>query len=148
MSGKDSARDGKWKKGTIFRAYRLDEDGTRDYFETSQTKTDTPTLVLIVNPPTMKSGIIHRIHYRLNPTNAATYTLRIWRAAAAADYESNLNMLYESPPLQADDTDYDRTQVDIPFICVWPASLFYSIEWTAAPGNTMGFIEITGEKFE
>jgi len=146
--GKDSARGGKWTKGSIFREYRLDEAGALDSFETVQTKTDTPTLTLIASHPTMKSGMIHRIHYRLNPTAAVTYTLRLWRGASADNYQSNLDMLYESPALQADDTDYDRTDLDIPLICPNPGVIYYSIEWTGAPGNTSGFIEVSGEKVE
>jgi len=145
---KDSARGGKWRKSSIFRMYRLDEAGALNLFETVQTKTDTPTLNFIATHPTMKSGRIHRIHYRLNPTNAVTFTLRIWRAAAANDYEANMDMLYESPALQADDTDYDRAELDIPFTLGWPGTIYYSIEWTGAPGNTLGFIEVTGEKVE
>jgi len=147
---KDSARDGKWKQGSIFVMYKLDEAGAGDFFETSQTKTATPTLLLDTyrSHPTMRTGLIKRIHYRLNPTNAATYTLRLWREAIAADYQSNLHLLYESPPLQADDTDYDRAELDIPMWLTTPATLYYSIEWTAAPGNTSGFIEVTGEKID
>jgi len=146
--GKDSARGGKWKSASIFRNYLLDEAGAGDFFETSQTKTDAPTLLLPSTHPTMKAGLIHRIHYRLNPTAAVTFTLRLWSGTAAGDYESNLQMLYESPALQADDTDYDRAELVIPFRCAWPGALYYSIEWTAAPGNTSGFIEVSGEKVE
>lgn len=148
---KDSCRDGKWQKGSIFQYGKLDETGAGGAasFETIQTKTDTPTLLLdMLSHPTMKSGIIHRIHYRLNPTNAVTYTLRLWRAAAAGDYESNFNLLYESPPLQADDTDYDRAELIIPFWLWIPGNLYYSIEWTGAPGVTPGFISVTGEKID
>jgi len=146
---KDSCRDGKWKKGSIFMYWKLDEAGAADFFETSQVKTDMPTLLFDrLSHPTMKSGIIHRISYRLNPTNAVTYILRIWRAATGDDYQSNANMLYESPPLQADDTDYDRAELAIPFWLWTPGNLFYSIEWSAAPGNTSGYIGVSGEKVE
>jgi hypothetical protein len=147
---KDSCRDGKWKKGSIFCYGKLDEAGVGDYFETSQTKTDTPTLMLDAwNHPTMTSGIIKRIHYRLNPTAAVTYILRLWRGSRAADYESNSLMLYESPALQADDTDYDRVaDLEIPFVLQAPGGIYYSIEWTGAPGNTTGFIDVTGEKVD
>jgi len=147
---KDSCRDGKWKKGSIFLFLKLDEAGALDYFETPQTKTDTPTLLVdgYVTHPTIKTGRINRIHYRLNPTNAVTYTLRLWRAGAAPDYESNLNMLWESPPLQVDDTDYDRAELNIPFSCATPGALYFSIDWTGAPGNTLGFIDVSGEKVD
>lgn len=150
MEAKNSSRDGKWKKGSVFIFQKLDEAGAADYFETSQTKTDTPTLLLdgYMSHPTMKAGFIKRIHYRLNPTAAVTFTLRLWAAVFANDYESNLFMLYESPTLQADDTDYDRAELDIPMILCTPGHLFFSIEWTGAPGNTSGFIAVSGDKVD
>ena len=142
-------RDGRSLGHRAFHAYKLDEDGTGNYFETSQSKTTAPTLLLntAVVPPKVKSGIINRIHYRLNPTNAETYTLRIWRGAAAANLQSNLYMLYESDPLRADDTDYDVAELAIPFNLNDEGLLYYSIEWTGASGNTTGFIEVSGEMF-
>lgn len=147
---KHSCRDGKWIKGSIFVFDKLDEDGALNYFETSQTKTDTPTLIVDTyqTHPTMKTGLIHRIHYRLNPTNAVTFILRLWHFAMAADYTSNRCLLYESPPLQADDTDYDRAELIIPFYLYVPGWLWYSIEWTGAPGNTTGFISVSGVEVE
>jgi hypothetical protein len=150
MSGKDSSRDGKWKKGSIFTFAHLDETGVLNVFETSQDKVTPPTLTVdnfAVSHPTMKTGIILRIHYRLNPTAAVTYTLRLWRSTGVDPYELNLYLLYESPAAQADDTDYDR-EVRIPMTLWLPGVLYYSIEWTGAPGNTTGFIEVTGEKVD
>ena len=147
---KGSGRGGRWKKHSIFIYSALDEAGTNNYFETSQSKTDTPTLQLLSTkvPPRMRSGIIKRIHYRLKPTNAVTFTLRLWRSAVPADYESNKYLLYESPPLQASDEDYDRGELQIPFYLYSPGKLYYSIEWSAAPGNTVGFIDVNGEVVE
>jgi len=99
-------------------------------------------------PPKLKSGKILRIHYRLKPTNVVTYTLRIWSASIAADYQCNEYLLYESPPLQASDVDYDRAELNIPFILYTPAVIYYSIDWSAASGNTLGFIDVMGEVVE
>jgi hypothetical protein len=147
---KDSCRDGKWKKGSVFVFNKLDEDGALNVFETSQDKITPPTnrLDTFISHPTMKTGVIHRIHYRLNPTNAATYILRLWRAYPANPYELNLALLYESPAGQADDTDYDEAELIIPVSLAWPGEVPYSIEWTAAPGNTTGFIDATGVKID
>jgi hypothetical protein len=136
---------------STFKFTKLDEDGTLNVFETSQAKTAPPTLLLdleLFHPiPQIKSGIINRVHYRLNPTNAVTYTLRLWDATVLNPYELNMHMLYESPAAQADDTDYDR-EVTIPFLFAIAGKLFYSIEWTGAPGNTTGFISVEGEKID
>jgi len=145
-----SSRDGKWKQENVFDFYKLDEDGAANYFEVDQDRVTPPTLLLdnFISDPTMVKGIINRIHYRLNPTNAATYTLRIWKATPANPYALNLALLYESPALQADDTDYDRAELTIPMNLLVPGELYYSIDWSAAPGNTTGFIDVSGVKHE
>lgn len=150
MSGKDSSRDGKWRKENVFDFYKLDEDGAANYFEDDQDKVTQPTRLVdtFIADPTMVKGIIKRIHYRFNPTNAVTYVLRLWRAAPVNPYELNLAMLYESPALQADDTDYDRAELTIPMNLLVPGELYYSIDWSAAPGNTTGFIDVSGVKHE
>lgn len=134
---------------SIFRYHRYSEDGAVDTFETSQTKTDTPTLYLDTfrYPVTLSTGKINRIHYRLNPTNAVTFTLRIWCNNNDPDYYSNFQMLYESPALQVDDTDYIEEDLDIPFHLGIDGLMLVSIQWTAAPGVTAGFIEVSGEKW-
>jgi len=144
-------REGRPQKKETFVYALVDEDGSGDRFETVQSKTDTPTLYLGVDseahriPSTLKSGHINRIHYRLNPTNAVTFTLRLWEAAYDADYHSNAHLLWESDPLQADDTDYDKQELDIRFILITTGKMYYSIEWTGATGNTTGFIYVSGE---
>lgn len=145
---KHSSREGVWEAHSIFIYRALDEAGTLDYFETDQTKTDQPTLyfVSVTRPSLLKSGLVHRIHYRLNPTNAVTYTLRIWVYNSTDDYYSNACMIYESPSAQADDTDYDRCELNIPFILALSGRMYYSIDWSGTPGNTTGFIEVAGER--
>ena len=147
--GRITARDGKWEKRSIFRMYIRDEDGTGTYFETDQAKTDTPTLYFNAKKPSLvKSGKVNRIHHRLNPTNAVTYTLRLWWGAYASDYQSNMVMIWESDALRADDTDYDERGFKIPFELIIPGRMYYSIDWTGAPATTTGFIMVTGEVVE
>jgi len=154
MTSKDSARDGKWKTTGVFYYGIVDEDGTGNYFETDQAKTDTPTLYFGVDtdphriPITLRAGVINRIHYRLNPTAGETYTLRIWSHAIANDYHSNSHMLWESAAAQVDDTDYDHGELNIPFVLDTQARMYYSIDWTGAPGNTPGFIGVEGVFYE
>jgi len=143
---------GSWEKHSIFFLRKLDEDGTGDYFETSKSKTDTPIHFLMANaagcigsPLKFTSGRITRIHFRMNPTAGETFTVRLWRDAVAGDYESNANMLYESDALRADDEDYDITEKDIPFFLKTPGKIWFSLEWTGAPGNTPGILEVSGE---
>lgn len=151
--GKDSSRGGKWKPSSIFKLVKLDEDGSGNYFETDQAKTDTVTLFILPNaagcwgnPRKFIEGLIKRIEYRLNPTNAVTYIIRFWsKGGVAGDYESNAYLLYESPAAQVDDEDYDRAEKDIPMILTTPSKIWFSIDWSGAPANTTGFLKVSGE---
>jgi alpha-glucosidase (family GH31 glycosyl hydrolase) len=145
MTGKSSAKKGVWAPRTVFLFRKLDEDGSGGYFATSQAKTDTPTLTFdTIYPSSIQQGIIYRIHYRLKPTNAVTYILRLYEAAKAGDYESNMRLIWESPALQASDVDYDRAELMIPFWLSGLAGMNYAIEWSGAPGTTVGFIHVQG----
>lgn len=148
-----SRRSGREEKPRKFFYFILDEDGSGDYFETDQAKTDTVTKFIMANatgcggkPLKFTEGKITAIHYRLNPTNAVTFTLRIWRkGGVAANYASNVHLLYESPAAQADDEDYFRNGLDKDFILATPGKFWYSIDWSGPSGNTPGFIVIEGE---
>lgn len=150
MSDRKSRRRGKWTKRVPFRLSALQEAAGAGTFDTDQIITDTPTLLLddIIVPDNLKEGFINRIYYRFNWVAAETYTLRIWQAAIDADYESAMSLLYESAALRANDTPYDAAELHIPFILATPGEMFYSIDWTGAPGNIQGFIQVTGEAAE
>lgn len=139
---------GIWDRKRIFRYGMLDEDGTGNNFETDQAKTDTPTLTLasFLDPAIISRGKINNYKYRLNPTNAVTFVARLWEGAYAANYASNFRMLYETPAAQVDDEDYDRAEMDIPFILDSSGNMYYSIDWSGAPGNTPGYMRISGEE--
>lgn len=129
----------------VFNYRSLDEDGGLGLFVNSRLETDTPVEQFIwAYRVSLKEGIIKRIHYRLNPTNAVTYTLRIYDRAVAPDYESRLGKLWESAAVQADDTEYDHGELEIPFALPTMGVLFFTIQWTAAPGVTPGFIQVSG----
>lgn len=138
-------RSGVWEKHTVFRYFARDNDGTGNIFETDQAETDTPTLYLSTfrYPENLVMGMAYRIHYELEPTNAVTYTLRLYCNSIANDIWSRSEKLYESPAGQADSIEYDR-EVKIPFKLINPGRIWYTIDWSAAPGNTPGFIEVTG----
>lgn len=142
--------EGVWSKRVAFILRRLKEAAAAGDFDTDQSKTDTPTLTLNTEivPDTLKWGFIKRVHYRLNPVNAVTYTLRLWSKAVAADYESNMNMLYETPAGRTDDEDYDDAELDIPFVLGAEGTMYYSIDWSGATGNIQGFIGVSGETSE
>jgi len=127
----------------------LDEDGALNIFETSQIKTVLPTFMFnqVVDPADLKEGILTKIKVRLNPTNAVTYTLRLWSAAingAVTPYLQELACIYEMDFVGADDIAYTIV-LNRPFSLLVPAQIWYSIEWSAAPGNTPGTISLQGD---
>lgn len=142
-------RDGKTVVKHLF-VYRVFQEAAGSgKFDTDQAKTDTPTLSFDVKKPSdLKKGRINRVHYRIKSANSVTFTLRIWADAIAGDYESNMNMLYESPSAQASDEDYDRAEMDIPFMLKTAGTMYYSLDLSAASGNVQGFIEVSGEMYE
>jgi len=144
--------DGEWEKGKTFRYHqRLETAAAWAEVTTSYAKTDTPVQVLTAGDKDcekMREGIIKRIHVRLNPTNAVTYTLRIWRRAVSGDMFSNLYMLYESPSGLVDDTDYDFAELDIPFSLAVIGTIYFGVEWSGAAGDTNGFIDVSGVRLD
>lgn len=113
-------------------------------FETDKSKTDTPTITLKTDPNWVKRGIITRILYRLNPTAAETYTLMVFEAAKANNYESNSRLLYESAAARVDDTDYVEEDAWIIFKLDTAGIFYIATDWTGAPGVTPGYIRIEG----
>ena len=143
--------DGEWDKSkTFLYVERLETAAAWAAVTTSYAKTDTPVQVLTSNEDCekLREGIIRRIHVRLNPTNAVTYTLRIWRRANAGDMVSNADMLWESPSGLVDDTDYDYAELEIPFSLELMGTLYFGVEWSGAAGNTNGFIDVSGTRLD
>lgn len=112
--------------------------------ETDKSKTDTPTITLKTDPIWVKRGIITRILYRLNPTAAETYTLMLFEAAKANNYESNSRLLYESAAARVDDTDYVEEDAWIIFKLDTAGMFYIATDWTGAPGITPGYVRIEG----
>jgi hypothetical protein len=133
----------------IFTYELLDEDGALNIFEANQAKVVLPTLWFNqgVDPPDMREGILQRIKIRLNCTAAVTYTFRLWDAAingAVTPYLQEQACIYEMDFPGLDDVPYNII-MNRPFGLADEGALWYSIEWTGAPGNTMGDIKIQGE---
>lgn len=145
-----SGKKGGWDKKTYCGFAYINPVASADAnLSTSQSKTDEVTLYFNdVRPAWTFNGRIKRIHFRLDPTNAVTYTLRIWSGSNTNDYQANLMLLWESPAARAGATDYDECELDIPFICAIQGRLYYSIEWSGATGNIAGFIHVSGETQE
>jgi len=119
---------------------------------TSYAETDTPVQLLTANEDCekLREGKITRIKIRLNPTNAVTYAVRIWRRASAGNMQSDSDLLYYSgdnlPAALVDDTAYDDKDLNIDFSLEEMGKMYFGVEWSGAPGNTNGYIMAIGER--
>ena len=130
-----------------FTAVLLDPAGTNNYFETDQAITDTPTLYLTASAP-MGRIIIERIHVNLNPTNAVTPNLYLFADAQADNLTSESVMIFAStdyvPNGLVDGTEYDFVELNIPATLATAGRIYYLLDWTGAPGDTLGYLKIFG----
>ena len=95
---------------------------------------------------------VTNVHHRLNPANAVTYDLYLYATVdgAANSMQLMMDKFYDSnehTPNCADDTEYLYECDRVAHLCN-PALIYYVIDWSAAPGDTTGFIEVCGERDE
>jgi len=128
----------------------LDTAGAGDYFETDQLVTDEPTKSIRCNMRPFTRFLLKDISYYMLPDNAVTYKLALFSGAEAVDLSSFSKLAYESPAAQAKDTLYHRCNNEdtLPRIIILdtPGRLYYSLDWSGAPGNCPGFIRVRGIK--
>jgi len=152
---KTSSRDGVWTKiaPVVFEEF-LEAAGAWPAITTSYAETDTPAQVFsVVSPDTIKAGILKRIQIRLNWANAVTLTaIRIYEAAKAGNYESRMHKIFDSTDLFpagiTDDDEIDIQDLEIPFTLEGAGILYIACEWSAAPGNTNGYVRVSGIPLE
>lgn len=131
----------------IFYFYRRDIVLGGD-IETDQAITDTATRTLDTFrfPRDLDKGILTAIKVYMEPTAAETYQLYLLRGAAADDITQRSYVIYDSGALMAGDTWYHDFRLKKPFKLVGKGLLYYILDWSGAPGNTLGFIEASGEQ--
>lgn len=131
---------------------KVDTAGTSDYFETDQEIGDTPTLYIQMYPTTIKKFKINSIRYYMDCTNAVTYELYLLEQASADDVQNLVDVVFDSGALKADVTSYMNIEGDasgkLPIIVnlADAGKLYYQLDWSAAPGDTKGYIVVKGEK--
>jgi len=130
-----------------FRYWRTDEDGADDIFETDQAFTDTFTLVLAGDPIDLASGRFLTVTYSLTPTNAVTYQLFLAGWANADNVLQASQTIYASAAGKASGTFY-QYEIDVVIDLITPGVIYYAIDWSGAPGNTSGFIWVSGETYQ
>lgn len=110
--------------------------------ETDEALTATATRTLTM-PSWVRSGKITRISYMLNPTAAVTYQLAVLEGSNADDNEQQSREVYRSAALLADSTVYNDYS-ERAFILDTAGTIYYIIDWSGAPGNTVGYIVVEG----
>ena len=93
---------------------------------------------------------VTNVHHSLTPTNAVTYRLYIYSSndGAANSRELESDKIYDSTEHAVNciaATEYLR-EVDRTTFLTDHGTLHYVIDWSAAPGNTAGYIEVCGER--
>ena len=149
--------DGDWTntpKTFSFHAHQ-EAAGAWATITTSKDADTTPTYALppIDGADKLVEGILKRLHFQFNWANAVTLDkVRIYRHAFAAGFPYAIRQfkIYETPDgvNHADDTEYDYTELDVPFKLRTPETLPISFQWSGAPGNIQGFIDISGERLK
>lgn len=98
------------------------------------------------------NGILTTVGIRLNPANAVTYDFEVYQGADGADssYRLRSDRIFSSEDNHdldvaacADDTVYEW-DIWVPFKLDDPGDFYFNIDWSAAPGNTTGYIFLAG----
>ena len=104
-------------------------------------------------PGHLVNGELHRVYFKLNPTNAVTYRLIIFRSdnGAANTAELETQVVWDSaeawPADCQDDVIYDAQNLTKTFSLANIGYFYYGIDWSAAPGAVLdSFIVIEGRR--
>jgi len=93
------------------------------------------------------AGILNRVHFQFNWANAVTLdAVRVFRHTSPSNYANRVFKIYETPAgvNHADDTEYDYTELEIPFRLVTTEKIYVNFDWSGAPGNIGGFVSLDG----
>lgn len=131
----------------------VEETGTAATFKTDQVfMTDQPTLYLPVLPGTTQKVRINTLRFYLSPANAVTFQLYLLKHdtdPGTEPLQAREDLIYDSGAAMAKDTQYfviAGGMVPIELHLGDTSKLYYMIDWSAAPGDTTGFITATGDK--
>lgn len=124
--------------------------GTPGYFETDQAMGTEPTLSF-VGAPAVLNILIHTIKWQITPANAVTYQLYLLERASANDEQQEADIIFDSGAGMVSGTVYVQVAGGSPAKLPIMANLetagtiYYMVDWSAAPGNSSGYIRIYGE---
>ena len=124
--------------------------GADNFFEADQAMGDIPTLHFDGLPAVLHLRI-NTIKHQMNPTAAVTYQLYLLERASGDDEQQESDIIFDSGVGMVGGTIYmvvpggapARLPVDVRLDD--PGEIWYMLDWSAAPGNTGGYIKIYGE---
>jgi len=123
-----------------------------NYFETDQALGDTPTLTLDGMVPNWAQKFrIDTLKFQITPTNAVTYQLYLLEDAQAVDERSESDVIFDSGAGMVGGTHYIvvpgglPVKLPITVFLATAATLYYMVDWSAAPGDSIGYIKALGQ---
>ncbi len=96
----------------------------------------------------VKNFKLNSVKYYLVPSNAVTYELSLYEEAVSGTYNARAACVFESGSGKAASTLYqdvgaNMLPVDVHLSDI--GKLHFGINWSAAPGDTTGFVQVRGE---
>lgn len=122
-----------------------------NYFESDQPLGTTPTLSINGVPSEATKIMIHSIRWQFTPTNAVTYQLYLLDDAQAVDERSESDVFFDSGAGLTSGGIYIQVaggspaKLPVQVKLSTAGVIYYLIDWSAAPGDTIGYIKIYGE---
>jgi hypothetical protein len=143
-----------WK---VFKFWLHEDDTTTAGFTTDSDWDDAPIRSIgpgadaavtgygLSSPSHVRRGILKKLMWRLNYPNAVTYRLVFYDDRTGGDqtYQQRARVIFDSDEVAAacaDDVPYVATELDRPFNLEDVGDYLFNIDWSAAPGNTLGYI--------
>lgn len=138
----------------------VDFDGTADTFETDHAITDTPTRRIVLSRD-VKRFQLEEVRYLTDQTNAVTSELLLFEDAQADNVRAAMHRAFSSGATVPDDKAYiavgnkmssgaavqtNATPLPVVMNLARPGQVFWNIDWSGAPADTLGYIELVGKE--
>ncbi len=104
-----------------------------------------------VGVPLVTHIMIHGVKYQMIPTAAVTYQLYLLEGATAEAQQQEAEIIYDSGPgiVGGDIVNWVAggapSRLPVMARLTAAGTIWYKLDWSAAPGNTAGYIRVYGE---
>lgn len=122
-----------------------------DLFEDDEPISAVAPTHYMTGAPLASNIMIHAVKYQMIPTAAVTYQLYLLEAATAEQQQQEAEIIYDSGAGIASGevvlwvAGGAPSRLPVPARLAAPGVIWYKIDWSAAPGNTAGYIRVYGE---